>query len=132
MRTSRSKCAPSSLRSCRQRATARAKSSPCGARGVCARYSKVTASGAIRPARAPASIDMLHTVMRCSIDRAAMVEPRYSRSEEHTSELQSLMRIPYAVFCLKKKKDTHITYQHGIPYYNYVTTRVSLICTVYT
>src|SRR3546814_6613987 len=29
------------------------------------------------------------------------------RSEEHTSELQSLMRISYAVFCLKKKKDTH-------------------------
>src|SRR3546814_7488266 len=28
------------------------------------------------------------------------------RSEEHTSELQSLMRIPYAVFCLKKKKYT--------------------------
>src|SRR3546814_3733003 len=27
----------------------------------------------------------------------------YSRSEEHTSELQSLMRISYAVFCLKKK-----------------------------
>src|SRR3546814_3092710 len=30
-----------------------------------------------------------------------------SRSEEHTSELQSLMRISYAVFCLKKKKDNH-------------------------
>src|SRR3546814_4803510 len=30
---------------------------------------------------------------------------RFSRSEEHTSELQSLMRISYAVFCLKKKKD---------------------------
>src|SRR3546814_7823943 len=29
-----------------------------------------------------------------------------SRSEEHTSELQSLMRISYAVFCLKKKKNT--------------------------
>src|SRR3546814_7674337 len=29
---------------------------------------------------------------------------RASRSEEHTSELQSLMRISYAVFCLKKKK----------------------------
>src|SRR3546814_4927529 len=29
---------------------------------------------------------------------------RRSRSEEHTSELQSLMRISYAVFCLKKKK----------------------------
>src|SRR3546814_2435272 len=33
------------------------------------------------------------------------------RSEEHTSELQSLMRISYAVFCLKKKKRTqHKTY----------------------
>src|SRR3546814_1650944 len=30
--------------------------------------------------------------------------PRVMRSEEHTSELQSLMRISYAVFCLKKKK----------------------------
>src|SRR3546814_1600649 len=29
------------------------------------------------------------------------------RSEEHTSELQSLMRISYAVFCLKKKKQKH-------------------------
>src|SRR3546814_2958900 len=32
------------------------------------------------------------------------------RSEEHTSELQSLMRISYAVFCLKKKKRTQTTY----------------------
>src|SRR3546814_2663258 len=31
------------------------------------------------------------------------------RSEEHTSELQSLMRISYAVFCLKKKKKYHTT-----------------------
>src|SRR3546814_7868993 len=31
----------------------------------------------------------------------------FSRSEEHTSELQSLMRISYAVFCLKKKKKCH-------------------------
>src|SRR3546814_5582413 len=30
----------------------------------------------------------------------------HGRSEEHTSELQSLMRISYAVFCLKKKKHT--------------------------
>src|SRR3546814_4640278 len=32
-----------------------------------------------------------------------------ARSEEHTSELQSLMRISYAVFCLKKKKKEHTT-----------------------
>src|SRR3546814_7123906 len=33
--------------------------------------------------------------------------PRVNRSEEHTSELQSLMRISYAVFCLKKKKKSN-------------------------
>src|SRR3546814_3401820 len=38
---------------------------------------------------------------------------RPNRSEEHTSELQSLMRISYAVFCLKKKKyKRHNTYYH--------------------
>src|SRR3546814_6825441 len=37
------------------------------------------------------------------------------RSEEHTSELQSLMRISYAVFCLKKKKHTKsiVTIEHN-------------------
>src|SRR3546814_10052986 len=33
----------------------------------------------------------------------------HARSEEHTSELQSLMRISYAVFCLKKKKNNNTT-----------------------
>src|SRR3546814_256736 len=37
------------------------------------------------------------------------------RSEEHTSELQSLMRIAYAVFCLKKKKTTVHEQTHTIP-----------------
>src|SRR3546814_1568332 len=36
---------------------------------------------------------------------------QFMRSEEHTSELQSLMRISYAVFCLKKKTKTHNTKQ---------------------
>src|SRR3546814_1036223 len=35
------------------------------------------------------------------------VNSRLTRSEEHTSELQSLMRISYAVFCLKKKKKNY-------------------------
>src|SRR3546814_1056065 len=39
---------------------------------------------------------------RLGIDRGG-----WRRSEEHTSELQSLMRISYAVFCLKKKKQSH-------------------------
>src|SRR3546814_9860114 len=38
------------------------------------------------------------------------------RSEEHTSELQSLMRISYAVFCLKKKNITILILQHNAPY----------------
>src|SRR3546814_8616882 len=37
-----------------------------------------------------------------------------SRSEEHTSELQSLMRISYAVFCLKKKKQQNNTRRNRI------------------
>src|SRR3546814_10743921 len=40
------------------------------------------------------------------IARPAYVAVYAERSEEHTSELQSLMRISYAVFCLKKKKYT--------------------------
>src|SRR3546814_3208568 len=45
----------------------------------------------------------------CGLRVARMHGPQ--RSEEHTSELQSLMRISYAVFCLKKKKITpHLHY----------------------
>src|SRR3546814_7322911 len=40
-----------------------------------------------------------------SADEAAALRADLERSEEHTSELQSLMRISYADFCLKKKKD---------------------------
>src|SRR3546814_6052230 len=50
-------------------------------------------------------------------NRVALAEPRLPedvRSEEHTSELQSLMRISYAVFCLKNKTNKHSTqnYEH--------------------
>src|SRR3546814_13445767 len=41
----------------------------------------------------------------CRVDQ---LDLRPGRSEEHTSELQSLMRISYAVFCLKKKKTRKI------------------------
>src|SRR3546814_1110703 len=43
--------------------------------------------------------------------------PLSSRSEEHTSELQSLMRISYAVFCLKKKRHTTTTNKQDITSY---------------
>src|SRR3546814_7827139 len=44
---------------------------------------------------------------------AAADVAQHGRSEEHTSELQSLMRISYAVFCLKKKQATNdLSYNH--------------------
>src|SRR3546814_10273349 len=53
---------------------------------------------------APNSVRGTHS-MRARRDRAnSPGENAPNRSEEHTSELQSLMRISYAVFCLKKKK----------------------------
>src|SRR3546814_5068605 len=53
-------------------------------------------------------LPVVDTIIRdgVNIDRAGMMRvqtPQAFRSEEHTSELQSLMRISYAVFCLKKK-----------------------------
>src|SRR3546814_3997243 len=79
----------------------------------------------ISPSRTPlllASTGLISTNMFCwssashGLDRVSSPPPSYStsrpevrmivkRSEEHTSELQSLMRISYAVFCLKKKKN---------------------------
>src|SRR3546814_2916670 len=43
---------------------------------------------------------------------SALLSQQVTRSEEHTSELQSLMRISYAVFCLKKKKTKNIPSIH--------------------
>src|SRR3546814_8819792 len=50
--------------------------------------------------------------MRAMKDRAIV------RSEEHTSELQSLMRISYAVYCLKKTKTSHTTNKTHIVQHN--------------
>src|SRR3546814_9659832 len=54
------------------------------------------------------------------IHPAAGKDVDVGRSEEHTSELQSLMRISYAVFCLKKKKTlTNITSNKNVLYNNF-------------
>src|SRR3546814_2602795 len=49
------------------------------------------------------------------------------RSEEHTSELQSLMRISYAVFCLKKKKK-QTQYQNPRKYISITVTKTQSLC----
>src|SRR3546814_1690024 len=58
----------------------------------------------------PPSARSSHHIWRWPAGRGSSKNPqaRTFRSEEHTSELQSLMRISYAVFCLKKKNN--ITY----------------------
>src|SRR3546814_1127655 len=48
-----------------------------------------------------------------------------ARSEEHTSELQSLMRTSYAVFCLKKKKTRHKHKQHTSQHINHAVTKTN-------
>src|SRR3546814_4802359 len=62
--------------------------------------------------RTPSAVVLVDPFL--AFDDVARLGPRLSalRSEEHTSELQSLMRISYAVFCLKKKKKHHKKYQH--------------------
>src|SRR3546814_1321795 len=58
----------------------------------------------------PSLLPLLSSAVRPSRRVSAPSETRI-RSEEHTSELQSLMRISYAVFCLKKKKNIRSTIQ---------------------
>src|SRR3546814_5198020 len=65
--------------------------------------------------------------LRFRYEEIAAEQPEHSaeeRSEEHTSELQSLMRISYAVFCLKKKKN-HKTY-YNTSKYTQNTTEIAL------
>src|SRR3546814_5560385 len=103
--------------------------------GRCALHRRRGAHGAVRRLAADRGVAGLGRrrpaeIARCHDTGAASTRRRHSRtwpgarSEEHTSELQSLMRISYAVFCLKKKNKkikhtkTYNKYLHPI----YITT----------
>src|SRR3546814_9398869 len=60
-------------------------------------------SGADLGLQGRAGLDQIIDMLDGTQARFGRFEDRQRRSEEHTSELQSLMRISYAVFCLKKK-----------------------------
>src|SRR3546814_7351390 len=66
----------------------------------------------VAPQHLQARILRRETALRSHVDHqqhlSGVVRKRLVRSEEHTSELQSLMRISYAVFCLKKQNNKHI------------------------
>src|SRR3546814_3218805 len=85
--------------------------------------SRVNAEHEAAPARRRGRIDpefgQDEERRRCAVEGEAQREPYpegirvvEARSEEHTSELQSLMRISYAVFCLKKKRNTKYIAYH--------------------
>src|SRR3546814_10014231 len=66
----------------------------------------------VAPDLEPADID---DIVAVAFDKGLAAVIVSNRSEEHTSELQSLMRISYAVFCLKKKQIQHNpNHQHHI------------------
>src|SRR3546814_5518260 len=67
---------------------------------------RVISRSSIRPS------NVLRVILASSISPKIRVSSTPPRSEEHTSELQSLMRISYAVFCLKKKKKNKIHKKH--------------------
>src|SRR3546814_2313045 len=74
-------------------------------------FERVEGSDAFSPIVAKRSdVDILPSATaRLKFPGSFQTRLTYSRSEEHTSELQSLMRISYAVFCLKKKNTTQHT-----------------------
>src|SRR3546814_5816635 len=55
--------------------------------------------------------DFMLSALCAGSTRYGSFNPNVERSEEHTSELQSLMRISYAVLCLKKKTTKYIRYK---------------------
>src|SRR3546814_3078025 len=85
------------------RATVRSKNNVKGASTTFQKIGKGVASTKARHGKVtPMNVD--HTPVEC------ILQDFYARSEEHTSELQSLMRSSSAVFCLKKKKNKYTTY----------------------
>src|SRR3546814_9928205 len=87
-------------------------SAPIAASGT--RWSKRRARRSFRPSTTSAAVG--------ARSRSKRSTPTARRSEEHTSELQSLMRISYAVFCLKKKKQ-HLNTRRIHTDYNYRSER---------
>src|SRR3546814_10660293 len=74
--------------------------------------------GAVQDAAQRAILAVLPTI-QLSMEGGGVVNAKVpDRSEEHTSELQSLMRISYAVFCLKKKKVGSVTLLYHVIHTN--------------
>src|SRR3546814_8713614 len=78
---------------------------PIPSRFVVTNGSNILSSDSIPPPRSLISVCTTSPIRRVRIQ--STFSPETERSEEHTSELQSLMRNSYAVLCLKKKKNNY-------------------------
>src|SRR3546814_9313689 len=89
----------------RQRGDRTAQAADSGRLAIPAGFHLYACDGALSRSPPRAAGRLIELGPQCpSETRDFCLEPAISRSEEHTSELQSLMRNSYAVFCLKKKK----------------------------
>src|SRR3546814_10916119 len=75
---------------------------------------KLTVNSFSSPGRRSCSVKQKHSILLkySPVLNGVTLKAAVPRSEEHTSELQSLMRISYAVFCLKKKRQTNNNAKH--------------------
>src|SRR3546814_6232688 len=97
---------PSSAKAFRKRSTRLLDHPHFSARKRCAKHSSPRASSTLSPLiRATVGFQAAFSISHTHASRREYSSRANMRSEEHTSELQSLMRISYAVFCLKKKKN---------------------------
>src|SRR3546814_9514508 len=85
-------------------ALVRARSSIASTAALARRYNDLVKINAISRQEAENAVT---SAQQAEADVSAQQAMLRSRSEEHTSELQSLMRLSYAVFCLKKKNNIH-------------------------
>src|SRR3546814_9641004 len=94
------------LTSSSDRRTSTSSGGACGC--ACCREQAASARAHRQRTRSPIAVETCWNRMDAreplAVKNSNSVVPSGLRSEEHTSELQSLMRISYAVFCLKKKK----------------------------
>src|SRR3546814_6739140 len=94
---------------------------------VCSSQATFRSCGA-QSRRSDAALASLDSLGADGQDR---LNKRFKRSEEHTSALQSLMRISYAVFCLKKKKlQLKLKKENSIPYSLSVSKTITQPCTI--